>query len=214
MPEMDGITLVKEIKKIMHAPAEPFILMLSSMEKSMLREEAERTGINKFLSKPVKLSELTSLLSFLFDKSAAGNEPGAPIPFIKKYEESATILVTEDNPLNMLLISEILENMGHEVIKAENGEEALAMLLLHSPAIIFMDVNMPVMDGYTATERIRALPYPHCNVPIVALTADAMKEDRERCLEKGMNAFVSKPFRLKEIESVMETYLKNNSFVQ
>jgi CheY-like chemotaxis protein len=132
------------------------------------------------------------------------------IPVIAKAEEGATILVTEDNPLNMLLISEILGNMGHEVIQAENGEEALAMLLLHSPAMIFMDVNMPVMDGYTATERIRALPYPKCNIPIVALTADAMKEDRERCLEIGMNAFVSKPFRLKEIETVTETYIKNN----
>jgi len=214
MPGMDGITLVKEIKKIMLAPAEPFILMLSSMEKSMLREEAEKNGINKFLSKPVKLGELTSLLSFLFDKSVAIHEPDASIPVITKYEESVTILVTEDNPLNMLLISEILENMGHDVIKAENGEEAIAMLVLHSPAMIFMDVNMPVMDGYTATEKIRALPRPHCNVPIVALTADAMKEDRERCLATGMNAFVSKPFRLKEIESVMETYLKNNAVMQ
>jgi signal transduction histidine kinase/CheY-like chemotaxis protein/HAMP domain-containing protein len=214
MPEMDGITLVKEIKKIIQAPAEPFILMLSSMEKSMLREEAEKTGINKFLSKPVKLSELTNLLSFLFDKSAVSNDLAAQVPVINRCEEGATVLVTEDNPLNMLLISEILESMGHEVIKAENGEEALAMLLLHSPAMIFMDVNMPVMDGYTATERIRALPYPKCNIPIVALTADAMKEDRERCLEKGMNAFISKPFRLKEIESVIEIYLTNNAFVQ
>jgi signal transduction histidine kinase/CheY-like chemotaxis protein/methyl-accepting chemotaxis protein len=210
MPEMDGITLVKEIKKIMQAPAEPFILMLSSMEKSMLREEAERTGINKFLSKPVKLGELTNLLSFLFDKSAVCHEPAPNIPVITKYEEGATILVTEDNPLNMLLISEILGNMGHEVIKAGNGEEALAMLLLHSPAMIFMDLNMPVMDGYTATDKIRSLPYPMCNIPIVALTADAMKEDRERCLERGMNAFVSKPFRLKEIEAVMDIYIKNN----
>ena len=153
---------------------------------------------------------MTNLLTFLFDKSSAGHEQNIQVPAITKYDESATILVTEDNPLNMLLISEILENMGHEVIKAGNGEEALAMLLLHSPAMIFMDVNMPVMDGYTATEKIRALPYPQCDIPIVALTADAMKEDRERCLEKGMNAFVSKPFRLKEIEWVMETYIKNS----
>ena len=210
MPGMDGITLVKEIKKLVQTSTEPFILMLSSMEKTMLREEAERTGINKFLSKPVKLNELTSLLRFLFDKSSVKQEPALYIPSITKYHESATILVTEDNPLNMLLISEILENMGHEVLKAGNGEEALAMLLLHNPAMIFMDVNMPVMDGYTATEKIRALPYPQSAIPIVALTADAMKEDRERCLEKGMNAFVSKPFRLKEIEWVMQTYLKDN----
>jgi CheY-like chemotaxis protein len=77
-----------------------------------------------------------------------------------------------------------------------------------------MDINMPVMDGYTATQKIRELPYPQCNIPIIALTADAMKEDKERCLAIGMNAFVSKPFRLKEIEFVMKTYLKNNTVLQ
>jgi CheY-like chemotaxis protein len=116
--------------------------------------------------------------------------------------------------MNMLLISEVLGKMGIEVIKASNGEEALAMFDLNEPDLIFMDVNMPVMDGYTATEKIRERPYPQCDVPIIALTADAMKEDKERCLQAGMNDFVSKPFRLKEIESVLKTYLKNTLVMQ
>ncbi|HMG66884.1 MAG TPA: response regulator, partial [Chitinophagaceae bacterium] len=214
MPEMDGITLVKEIKKLVKGPAEPFILMLSSLEKNMVQEEAEKTGINKFLSKPVKLNELVNLLSFLFDKSSLQKDALNRIPTISKFSESNTILVTEDNPLNMLLISEILGNMGHEVIKAANGEEAIAMTALYNPAMIFMDINMPVMDGYTATQKIRGLPFPQCNIPIIALTADAMKEDKERCLTVGMNAFISKPFRLKEIESILETYLKNTFVLQ
>jgi CheY-like chemotaxis protein len=108
-----------------------------------------------------------------------------------------------------LLISEVLSNMGLEVIKAENGEEAVAMMISHNPAMIFMDINMPVMDGFIATQKIRELPYPQCDIPIIALTADAMKEDKERCLNIGMNDFVSKPYRLKEIEFILKTYLKN-----
>ncbi len=81
------------------------------------------------------------------------------------------------------------------------------MLMQYDPAMIFMDVNMPVMDGYTATRKIRQSPEPYCNVPIIALTADAMEEDRERCQKAGMTDFVSKPFHLKEIESVMNNYL-------
>jgi CheY-like chemotaxis protein len=84
----------------------------------------------------------------------------------------------------------------------------VAQLLIHHPELVFMDINMPVVDGYTATTRIRRLNSELRNIPIIALTADAMKEDRERCLSVGMNDFISKPFRLHEIESVLKTYLK------
>jgi CheY-like chemotaxis protein/nitrogen-specific signal transduction histidine kinase len=210
MPEMDGITLVREIKKTLKGPAQPFILMLSSLEKNMFREQAEKIGINKFLSKPVKLNELVNMLSFIFEKPYLHNDTHYQKPVIKKFSQRNTILIAEDNPMNMLLISEILGNMGLEVIKAGNGEEVLAMMALHDPAMIFMDINMPVMDGYMATQKIRALPYPQCNIPVIALTADAMKEDRDRCMEIGMNDFVSKPFRLKEIEFILKTYLKDS----
>ena len=116
--------------------------------------------------------------------------------------------------MNMMLISQVLGKMGVDVIKAGNGKEALAMLTLHDPALIFMDVNMPVMDGYIATQIIRSLPAPQCDTPIIALTADAMKEDRERCLKIGMNDFVSKPFRMKEIEFILKTYLKDSLLLQ
>jgi signal transduction histidine kinase/DNA-binding response OmpR family regulator len=208
MPEMDGITLVKEIKKVLPGNVEPFILMLSSLEKTLFQKEAERIGIDKFLSKPVKLNELVNLLAFLFENSYLQKNPVANIPKIAKSYEDVRVLVAEDEPMNMLLITEVLGNMGIEVIRAANGEEAVAQLLMHDPALIFMDINMPVMDGYNATARIRNLNSNHRNVPVIALTADAMKEDRERCLSIGMNDFVSKPFRLQEIEFVLKTYLK------
>jgi signal transduction histidine kinase/CheY-like chemotaxis protein len=210
MPGMDGIALVREIKKIVKGPVEPFILMLSSLEKTMFQQQAEEIGIDKFLAKPVKLNELVNLLSVLFEKSNLHKGQPTNIPKIRKFSQSAKILVAEDNPMNMLLISEVLGNMGLEVIKAGNGEEVLTLLATHDPAIIFMDINMPVMDGYFATQKIRALPPPQCDIPIIALTADAMKEDKERCLRTGMNDFISKPFRLKEIESILKTYLKNS----
>ena len=213
MPGMNGITLVREIKKIVGA-GEPFILMLSSLEKTMIRKEAEEIGIDRFLSKPVKINELVSLLSSLFERSDSHKAALSKIPMIGKFSQGNKVLVAEDNPMNMLLISEVLGNMGIEVIKASTGVEALAMMDLYEPDIIFMDVNMPVMDGYTATQRIRELPHPQCDIPIIALTADAMKEDKERCLQAGMNDFVSKPFRLKEIESILKTYLKNIPVLQ
>jgi signal transduction histidine kinase/DNA-binding response OmpR family regulator/methyl-accepting chemotaxis protein len=208
MPEMDGITLVKEIKKLIKGPLEPFILMLSSLEKTMIREEAEKIGINKFLSKPVKLNELVNLLTFLFEKSYLNKDPHVKIPKMGKFSERTKVLVAEDNPLNMMLIAEILGNMGLEVIKAGNGEEVLSLLAKHNPGLIFMDINMPLMDGYVATQKIRRLASPTGLVPVIALTADAMKEDKDRCLEVGMNDYISKPFRLQEIEFIIKKYLK------
>ncbi len=99
--------------------------------------------------------------------------------------------------------------MGIDVISAGNGKEALELLSQQRPAMIFMDINMPVMDGYEATEKIRRLPDARKNIPVIALTADAMKEDREKCLSVGMNSYISKPFRLEEIEFALKKYLKN-----
>jgi signal transduction histidine kinase/CheY-like chemotaxis protein len=210
MPEMDGITLVQQIKKTTKDDAIPFILMLSSLERTTFQREAENSGINKFLSKPVKLGELTHLLTSLFENGDAREEQPDKLPTPQKSFQGAKILVAEDNPLNMLLISEVLVKMGGEVIEAADGKEAIELLLQHCPDIVFMDVNMPEIDGYIATQKIRRLPQPYSDIPIIALTADAMKEDKELCLKAGMNHFISKPFRLEEIEFIMSSYLKKN----
>jgi len=213
MPVMDGITLVKEIKKLLKGYTEPFILMLSSLEKTLYQHEAENIGINKFLSKPVKLFELNNILEAIFSKTLNG-EAKDTVPMIETVQKTTKVLVVEDEPVNMLLISEVLRKMGVEVIKAGNGQEAIDMLAEHDPAMIFMDVNMPIMDGFTATALIRELPSHHKSVPIIALTADAMKEDKERCLASGMNDYISKPFRLEEIQTVLKHYQHPISNVQ
>jgi CheY-like chemotaxis protein len=173
----------------------------------MIQQEAEKIGINKFLSKPVKLHELVNLLSYLFEKSYLKKDADVSIPAISRFEEKVQVLVAEDNVMNMLLITEVLNNMGLHVLQATNGQEAVDLLQTNDPAVIFMDVNMPVIDGFTATRMIREMSDAKKSTPIIALTADAMKEDRERCLAMGMNDFVSKPFRLKEIEFVLKNYI-------
>jgi PAS domain S-box-containing protein len=206
MPEMDGITLVKEIKK-KTITNQPTILMLSSLEKNMYQYDADKTGISKFLSKPVKMHELYSTLLSLFEKGMQNDSLHPSLPVIEKISQAASIMVIDDDPINMLLISEVLKRMGFEVIQMHSGREALEALPHYDPVLIFMDVNMPEMDGYTTTKLMRKLPDPHGLVPIVALTADAMKGDRERCLEAGMNNYISKPFKREEIEGVLKNYM-------
>ena len=181
--------------------------MLSSLEKNMYQHEAEKTGIQKFLSKPVKLYELNQTLLNLFNNQATVYAEEGAHPKIAKLTSSATIMVVEDEPLNMLLITEVLRKMGFTVTKAGNGKEAISLLETLRPDLIFMDVNMPEMDGFTATTLIRQTDSPIATIPIIALTADAMKEDRERCLESGMSDYISKPFRLDEIDAILKKHI-------
>ncbi|HEY4208576.1 MAG TPA: response regulator, partial [Puia sp.] len=206
MPSMDGITLVKEIKTVLKDHAQPFILMLSSLERNLHREEAEKIGIDLFLAKPVRFNELNQILASIFEDGATAPPAAESIPVIHQLGTNRTIMVAEDEPINMLLISEVLHKMGFKVIKAATGAEVLELLQKHDPDIIFMDINMPEMDGYTATRAIRRLKGPQADTPIIALTADAMTEDKQRCLDAGMNSFISKPFRLEEIEGVLQQF--------
>jgi PAS domain S-box-containing protein len=206
MQGMDGIALVKEIRKTFPGQ-EQFMLMLSSPEKNIYQSEAIKAGINKFLSKPVKMHELHATLLSLFEKNMQNDSLHPYLPSnVEKISEATSIMVADDDPINMLLISEVLRRMGFEVIQVSNGREALERLPHCEPVIIFMDVNMPEMDGYTTTRAIRKMAEPWCNIPIIALTADAMKGDREKCLDAGMNKYISKPFRLEEIDEVLRNY--------
>lgn len=181
--------------------------MIASLDKTLMQNEPGTSCIDKMLSKPIKPHELAEVITSLFENAAPASRIVPVLPVIKQIGDNALILVAEDDPMNMLLISEVLQKMGFRVIKAVNGQEALEILPAHNPVMIFMDVNMPVMDGYTATGHIRRLHEPYCNIPIVALTADAMKEDREHCLEAGMNDFISKPFKLADIESAVKMFM-------
>ncbi len=204
MPEMDGLTLSKEIRKKIPVNNGAHILMLSSLEKSIYQHEADEIGIYKMITKPVKMYELYSVLCSMFVATKQMEKPMPVAQGIKKIGDANTIMVVEDDPINMMLITELLTKMGFYVVKAENGRKALEILPQCDPALIFMDVNMPEMDGYTTTRLIRQMPEPWCSLPIIALTADAMIGDKERCIEAGMNDYVSKPFKIEEIEEVLK----------
>ena len=205
MPGMDGISLVEELRSHLPYGRDPFILMLSYLEKNQYLHQAEKAGIHKMLNKPVKMHELYTLLLSLFYQQPVHLPQQLKRNSIEKISEAASILVVEDETINMLLISEILRQMGFEVLKASNGKEAIALLPTIEPVLIFMDVNMPEMDGYATTKIIRAGSAPWRDLPIIALTADAMEGDREKCLEAGMNGYIAKPFRIDEIQQLLKT---------
>jgi CheY-like chemotaxis protein len=138
------------------------------------------------------------------------SKPLVTVPVIKKFGQSSLVMVVEDDPINMMLITEVLRKMGFNILKAENGKKALEILPQHHPELIFMDVNMPELDGFATTRLIRQMPEPYRSIPIIALTADAMQGDKERCIDAGMNSYISKPFRLEEIESALKNKVQLN----
>ena len=178
--------------------------MISSIEKNLYQNEAEKLGVSHLLTKPVKLYEVYSLLCSITAGHSLREEEITNKPSIEKIADAVTIMVVEDDPINMMLITEVLRKMGFDILRATNGKQALEVLPQYDPVLIFMDVNMPEMDGFTTTRQIRKLAPPHGNIPIIALTADAMQGDREKCLEAGMNDYVTKPFRIEEIEEVLK----------
>ncbi len=207
MPGMDGIHLVKKIRESFPGFNQPVVLMISSLEKNLYQHEADKTGINKFISKPVKLHELNSTLLSLFEKNMQSDTLHPSFDAIEKITQAASIMVVDDDPINMMLISEVLRRMGFEVIQMQNGKEVIESLPHYDPVLIFMDVNMPEMDGYTCTRIIRRMQSSQSRIPIIALTADAMKGDKERCLDAGMNNYISKPFKIEDIEAVLREYV-------
>jgi CheY-like chemotaxis protein len=118
-----------------------------------------------------------------------------------------SVLLVEDYPVNQELTKEMLEMLGCHVEIAENGKEALEILKDKKFDLIFMDIQMPEMDGYDATRQIRKMDPSIRGVPIVALTANALQGDREKCLSAGMDEYISKPFRLSDLEAVLSKLL-------
>lgn len=123
---------------------------------------------------------------------------------------STTVLMAEDNELNLIILSEFLTDRGFKILSARNGVEAVQMASNTHPDIILMDIQMPKMDGLEATRRIRALPQL-ASVPIIALTALVMPGDKERCMEAGTDSYLSKPVNLSQLSEEMTSLLKKHS---
>jgi signal transduction histidine kinase/CheY-like chemotaxis protein/HPt (histidine-containing phosphotransfer) domain-containing protein len=204
MPHMDGFALVEEVRRLPDLSATS-IVMLTSAGRRGDAERCRSLGITAYLYKPVRQQELlSSILTALGQDKAisrsAGiipSEPPAP-------RRSLNILLAEDNHVNQAVAVRILERMGHFPVVANNGNEALALLAAQSFDLVLMDVQMPEMDGLMTTEKIReGERQTQLHMPIIAMTAYAMKGDRERCLEKGMDGYLAKPINRRELEEAI-----------
>ena len=206
MPGMDGFELAERIQ---HDPklAGATVLMLTSADQPEHAERCRQLGIAAYLLKPVSKSDLqAAILSVLGGRQAPSgtNTPLITQNSLHVASHQLQILVAEDNPVNEAVIVRALQKMGHQPVVAHDGKEALSLVSSRSFDVVFMDVQMPEMDGLAATRAIReSEKNTGDHLPIFAMTAHAMKGDRERCLQAGMDGYISKPLRFSEIESTL-----------
>lgn len=191
MPGVSGDQAIAEIRSRPELGA-PRIVMASSTGEP----PAGAVQYDLFLSKPVRRAALVSALGALLSNAAPAPEQDPSGDPLRLEEASqAMVLLAEDNEINILLATEILRQVGLSVDVARTGLEALEAIRARPYDLVLMDVHMPQMDGLEATRRIRAMTDEAAHTPIIAMTANAMKSDREACIDAGMNDFVSKPFK-------------------
>ena len=202
MPEMDGFSLIEKMREDASL-AETTVIVLTSGDRPNDAARAERLGVTQRLLKPVKQSELFDAVAVALGLTVAPPEVLAseqPTPTAPLW-----ILLAEDSLVNQRLAVGLLERRGHRVTVAANGREALEAIAKQPFDLVLMDVQMPEMDGLEATRQIRLKEGQSARdpVPIIAMTAHALKGDRERCLAAGMNEYVSKPIRERQLLSAM-----------
>ncbi len=204
MPEMDGFMLVEQMRTNPELSAVT-VMMLSSASHRGDVERCRQLGIQAYLFKPVRKRELmTAILAALGQTAGAS----ATAPVIKAEQpvqvKGLRILLAEDNRVNQIVATRMAEKMGHSVVVAGNGQIALMLLATQPFDLVLMDVQMPEMDGLTAVGKIRESEQSTSfHLPIIAMTAHAMKGDRERCIAAGMDGYVSKPISGQMLENAI-----------
>jgi CheY-like chemotaxis protein len=223
MPEMDGKELIRRIKADpRHASIA--VIVLSSCGNRGEATDLSRVGAMAYLSKPVGRDELIETIKTVWGRIQNGIDDAQLITrhTLRESREidapesggkpAATpldgrILLAEDNLVNQKLGIRLLERMGLKVDLAENGKQALEIYRSAPYDLIFMDCQMPEMDGYEATQEIRRREAGASHIPIIAMTARAMQGDRERCLASGMDDYLSKPIKAEDLRSMVERWL-------
>jgi two-component system sensor histidine kinase/response regulator len=211
MPHMDGFTLIERIRSRPELSAAT-IMMLTSAGHRGDAARCKELGVSAYLLKPIRQSELREAIARVL---GAKQRPGV-IPLVTRFSlhdarDSADVLrvlVVEDNPVNQRLATRLLEKRGHRVVLAANGREAVDAIEREAFDLVLMDVQMPEMDGLEATAVIRQREQTtQRHQPIIALTAHAMKGDQLRCIEAGMDGYITKPIRTQELDEILEKYL-------
>jgi CheY-like chemotaxis protein len=207
MPDMDGFDLVAHIRE-QPALSAATIMMLTSAGHRGDAERCRQLGVAAYLLKPIRQSELREAIA----RVLGSREQNGAAPLITRFAvqgaeepaEGLAILVAEDNAVNQRLAVRLLEKRGHRVTVASNGQEALDALSRNSFDLVFMDVQMPEMDGLTATSILRERERGgDTHLTVIALTAHAMKGDQDRCLAAGMDGYLTKPIRPQELDEVL-----------
>ncbi len=208
MPEMDGAEVCRQIKQRFSSSGAPRILILSSGGNLTGQIGDEDLGYERCLTKPVKHSDLFDAISRVMggmladDKTVVSQESHDPQGVVPM-----KLLLAEDGRVNQLVAIKLLEDRGHQVTLASNGREALAILATQTFDAILMDIQMPEMNGFEATAAIRQSELgTGAHVPIIAMTANAMKGDREQCLAAGMDDYIAKPIHSAELYPLLEKY--------
>jgi two-component system sensor histidine kinase/response regulator len=206
MPQIDGFQLAAQIKAN-RSLKKTIIVMLSSAGQVDAPERCRQAGISLYLTKPVKQSELLDAIMSALGDDSRWSRRAEITQFASEFKPSRPlrILLAEDHPVNQRLATRILEKWGHEIVVAANGIRAIEEFQRTTFDLILMDVQMPDMGGLEATQRIREFEKSRgTHIPIVAMTAHAIKGDREQCLEAGMDDYVSKPIDPKALFEAIE----------
>ncbi|MCL2365817.1 MAG: response regulator [Oscillospiraceae bacterium] len=211
IPKMDGIELTKKIKDISNGSV---IIMISANDWGNLKKDALESGASHFISKPLFPSTIVNSINMCMGGELRDSAEDLEDDCQKHYDfEGYTVLIAEDVDINCEVLVAVLEETGIAMDFAENGKIALTMFCKHPEKydLILMDVNMPEMDGYEATQHIRALSFEKAkSIPIIAMTANVFKEDVERCLAAGMNAHTGKPIDAEELFEKFSRFLASD----
>ena len=215
MPGMDGLALghaIREDATLDHTR----LVLLTSLGRRGDAKLARAAGFSGYLTKPVRKAQLYDCLRLVMGQAPAASERDgaerAEKPLITRHQveelhAQVKLLVVDDNLVNQKVAVKMLEKLGYRVDVAGNGNEALAALTRHHYNLVFMDCQMPELDGFETTRMIRAHEQPGTHLPIIAMTANAMEGDREHCLSSGMDDFVSKPVKSQDLKNVLTQWL-------
>ena len=215
MPGMNGLDVIRNIREKFRSKfgEQPVIFLFSSSDNEKLFQESRRLGVQVAMVKPVKFTQLMQALSKVFGKRDSDNKMPVtvyPVQLAEKISGEYKILIAEDNKTNMVLAKAILSRLvpGSEIIMANNGREAVNLFKETHPDIVFMDIQMPELNGYHATREIRILEEgSDRRVPIIALTAGTVKGEEIRCIDAGMDDYTSKPVIEETIRRILHTWL-------
>ncbi len=208
MPEIDGIATARKIRE--QVGEDVTIIILTSFDFSEIEEEARAAGVNAFMAKPLFRSRLTATLRQFTSGKKEKNARNYLEDFAKENYAGKRILLVEDNELNREIATEIIGMTGVTIDSAENGKIAVEKVM-EAPEkwydLIFMDIQMPIMNGYEATAAIRSLAGSRGKVPIIAMTANAFAEDVQLAKNTGMNEHIAKPLDLNKLNDVLKQWL-------